>query len=202
LQTQFFFPFNNFGPIIDEDIVIETASVFVNPIKNYANFLLESPTELWKKMQHNVSILLGYGDFYGEQNVEVIQNVTQFAVRMSTREALKYHLNLPSERSVTKVIKRYFLKDTPVFKITESERDTYVRMFSERGYLQALVKTIRLYNDNHPNDKRLYLYILNEVAKYNNAEAVNLFHSFQKGLDSSAIIVSIFREFMKNGCVG
>jgi hypothetical protein len=152
-------------------------------------------------MQHNVSILLGYGDFYGEQNVEVIQNVTQFAIRMSTREGLKFHLNLPDDRAVKKVIKLYYLKDNPIFNITYEERETYVRLLSERVYQQPLFKTIKLYNDHHPQaaDKRLFLYILNESAKYNNAEAVNLFHSFQKGIESSEIIVSIFKEFMKNG---
>jgi hypothetical protein len=68
-QTPFFFPFHSFGPVVENYLTYEIIPDFRVVPKN-ERFFLNPPSTSWSLMEHNVTILMGFNEFYGESMVE------------------------------------------------------------------------------------------------------------------------------------
>jgi hypothetical protein len=169
------------------------------PIPKIARFFEHPPATSWSLMDHNVTILMGFNEFYGEQMARGVQNFTQYTVKMSTVEALKLHLNLLDDEAAKEIITRYSLEDKSEFRIEAYEYHGYREMFTDRFFRQPLWKSIYLYNHLKVHPARLYLFALNELTSLNNAEAKHLFNSFSYIRKSSTHVVKMVLDFVETG---
>jgi hypothetical protein len=128
-----------------------------------------------------------------------IQNYTQYSARLSTVEALKFHLNLLDDEIVQEVMTRYDIENKPEFRIGADEYGRYRDMFTDRFYKQPLWKSIYLYNHLKLHPAQMYVFALNEHSTHNNAEAKHLFNTFTYIRKSSQHVVKMVLDFVKTG---
>jgi Carboxylesterase family len=211
INERWFYPFRSFGPVIEnysplekEDPSIlkaleESNDLLWQSVK-FPRFFTDRPRILWENLQHNIPLLIGYSEFYGEQWVEIIEAYIKNLERLRTDVALRLFLNLDTSTDIGKVLRHYKLRNKPVFGIERAERDRYIKMFNSRFYNHPLLAHITQYNNNPKAFRRLYLYFLNDHVRSNDAELYHLFPpSFQTVFEASLPVISIFEEFISSG---